>query len=86
MNDGLAQENVRKADAARTDDATLTVDDVRMLLRQLIEERYESQAQAARIWKMRKQNLNDILQGRRPIPDVLIAKLGLEPVTMYRKS
>ena len=64
----------------------LTADDVRKMLRQLIEERYESQVQAARVWRMPAQNLNDMLQGRRALPDTLVAKLGLESVIMYRKT
>jgi hypothetical protein len=64
----------------------LTADDARRMLRQLIEDRYESQAQAARQWQIPKQNLNDILQGRRPIPPLLLEKLGLEPVTMYEDA
>jgi plasmid maintenance system antidote protein VapI len=64
----------------------LTADEVRRMLRQLIEERYESQKQAARVWHMPSQNLNDMLQGRRALPDTLVAKLGLEAVTMYRKT
>lgn len=61
----------------------LTADQVRDRLRSLIAERYESQAQAARMWGIPKGNLNDILGGRRPLPDVLLTKLGLQRVEMY---
>lgn len=63
----------------------LTADEVRLLARQVIEERYENQAQAARTWGLAPTNLNDALQGKRPIPRIVLEKLGLEPVTMYRQ-
>jgi plasmid maintenance system antidote protein VapI len=64
----------------------LTADEARAQLRVMIDERYTSQAEAARVWGIPKQNLNDILQGRRSIPDMLLDKLGLERVVMYRTA
>jgi plasmid maintenance system antidote protein VapI len=52
-------------------------------LRALIEERYASQSQAARAWKMTPQALNDIVHGRRQVPPELLAKLGLARVIRY---
>lgn len=64
----------------------LTADQVRAMVRTLIAERYESQAQAARNWNLAPQILNAVLQGRRPIPGVLLDKFGIQPVTMYRRN
>jgi hypothetical protein len=65
---------------------TASADQARDLLRTLINERYESQAQAARTWRMLPQVLNDMLQGRRALSDFVLAKLGLRPVVMYEKD
>lgn len=64
----------------------LSDDQVRALARALIDERYESQAQAARTWGLRPQTLNNALQGRIALPGVVLDKLGLERVIMYRRK
>lgn len=62
----------------------LSAEQVRILARALINERYESQTQAARVWKLAAQSLSDALHGRRAMPAVVLDKLGLERVVMYQ--
>lgn len=61
----------------------LTADQVRARVRAVIAERYESQAQAARNWGVRPQDLNDALNGRGPVPNAVLDRLGIKRVILY---
>lgn len=60
-----------------------TAEQVRARIREIIAERYESQTQAAHVWGIPLQTLNDALQGRRAVPNVLLARFGFKRVIMY---
>jgi hypothetical protein len=64
----------------------LTAEQVRVRIRAIIAERYESQTQAARVWRVPVQTLNNALQGRQPFPNALLARLGFKRVTMYEQA
>jgi hypothetical protein len=64
----------------------LSPDDVRELVRAVIAERFDTQRQAAHTWGVLPQILNDALQGRRPMPNVVLDRLGIRRVIMYQKD
>lgn len=64
---------------------TYTVDEVRAMLREHIERRYGSQAEAARQWNVSSVLVTRMVNGSKAPNPTVLAELGLTRVVTYRE-
>jgi hypothetical protein len=64
----------------------MDIDHVRALLRDHIKHRYESQAEAGRVWSVSTAFVNMVLNGKKLPTKPMLEELGLERVITYRRK